>query len=271
MFRHLVSVLAISLSFAAGVCACGEPTREAGSLPGDRAPWAEVAGMRVAEGDLLLREPVLATFCGGGTPPPPEPIDGLDEAVAKAFPEQSRGSSHPWCPAVVELLAPASRTYLLRLDPETIREERHAPLWSEPIELAAAERCVLVFAVRRRERGSRDVALRRVVVRSREEDGVWRVTGTDVRDGPVPMTALPAIEDTEVHGASFSFTGGHVAVSPHELPYQLGVWLWLPPPTQGRSIRVSAQPYLLEVDGMPYSSASSRGHAFWALVLSAAP
>ena len=266
---------------AACLAACGDSDGAAGAKR--ETPRIEVAGMQITPDEVLLRSPLLPVFSGGGSPPPPEPIAGLDAAISKAFPEQTRGSSHPWECTVLEVLTPIDTKLSLTLDdvgtwtrpPGTAPAP--TPLLEEPLDVAAKERMVVAFGVRHPARvGTGDSpappALRWVVVRSapRAADGAWVVVSSTQGSKDLSASAVvPGENELSQLDMAGTMVGDHLSISRKAFPYVIGVYAWLPPPV-GRGRGWSTHPegkVAFTLDGEAYRP-EAWAHPLWRLSLS---
>ncbi len=265
--------LLAACALAAAASACGGAGTHTPAAP----ERVLVAGMSLAPDDVLLRSPVLPLFVGGGSPPPEEPVAGLDAEIAKAFPDQVRGSGHPWQVLVVEVLVPVAGRFALVLeDVGTWPRPDGAPpaptpLLEEPLDVPAGERVIVAFGLRDRDRAAAAPAgpsLRWTVVRSApREDDTWAVSSSFGGSKELPASSLPANDEAphllETVGAS---VGSHLAIRRPNLPYVLAAWAWWPA-SGGRSWSLGRGGEVdFTVDGVKYAP-GAWPHPLWRLSL----
>lgn len=214
----------------AALAGCGDDSTPAAT------PYLLVDGMGVQPDHWLLREPVLETFSSGGTPRAPEPIQGLDAEVGRAFPEQTRGSWEPWRPAAIDFLSPVPLRVALTLEDVRPASTGVAPgsrlLLDEPIEVPASERTVLVFAVRGSAAGKTAPLLRWMVVHTKKSaDGITSVATVDVQNRELSAsTLLPGETDVIALPAASTIPDSHLALPHPKEPYALAAFAWQQPP-----------------------------------------
>jgi hypothetical protein len=254
--RRVLTLVAATAALT--TASCGEREPDVWSPPGRTA-----SGVLTSPIEILLRHPDLPLFVGGGTPTPAEPIQGLDDALAQVFPEQVRGSAHPWTTYLVEVVSPVRGRFAVLVEEvgtwrPGVGPKTPASVAEVPFEAGPDARTVVAVALRASDRSdapSSRGALRWAVVHTACDGDTCRVSTTETETRELTEPTLPADAGTAIllDFAAGPVSGFRAIPRPAKEPRLLAAFAWWRTPS-GRGLVWNHTSGFLDftMDGVPY-------------------